>query len=195
MVFLRSERLIPKADAKRGRFDLDLLESAGSRTETHVPERKSVAPVDPAEAAEVLSRYIAEAAKRALSGMAEGRGDVADQVALANRLIGLLPETESQGIDERAEQLMALLAEQDPALALGRTASDAVRPETSIAQSSLFTGAVHEPQMFSELKKEIASADRMKRRVKPQKNYTICGGFPKKPTAKTFRKSPSDVSG
>ena len=105
----------------------------------------------------MLSRYIAEAAKRALSGMAEGRGDVADQVALANRLIGLLPETEDQGIDERAEQLMALLAEQDPALALGRTASDAVRPETSIAQSSLFTGAVHEPQMFSELKKEIAS--------------------------------------
>lgn len=99
-------------------------------------ERKSVAPVDPAEAAEVLSRYIAEAAKRALSGMAEGRGDLADQVALANRLIGLLPETEGQGIDERAEQLMALLAEQDPALALGRTASDAVRPETSIAQSS-----------------------------------------------------------
>ena len=125
------------------------------------PERKSVAPVDPAEVAEVLSRYIAEAAKRALSGMAEGRGDVADQVALANRLIGLLPETEGQGIDERAEQLMALLAEQDPALALGRTASDAVRPETSIAQSSLFTGAVHEPQMFSELKKEIASADRI----------------------------------
>ena len=33
-------------------------------------KRKSFAPVDPAEAAEVLSRYIAEAAKRALSGMA-----------------------------------------------------------------------------------------------------------------------------
>ena len=102
--------------------------------DTIPPERKSVTPVDPAEAAEVLSRYIAEAAKRVLSGMAEGRGDVADQVALANRLIGLLPETGGQGIDERAEQLMALLAEQDPAL--GKTAKDAIRPETSIAQSS-----------------------------------------------------------
>lgn len=98
-------------------------------------ERKSVMPVDLAEAAEVLSRYIAEVAKRALSGMAEGRGDVANQVALANRLIGLLPETDGQGIDDRAEQLMALLAEQDPALTLGRAANDAVRPETSIAQS------------------------------------------------------------
>ena len=137
-------------------------------------ERKSVTPVDPAEAAEVLSRYIAEAAKRALSGMAEGRGDVADQVALANRLIGLLPETDGQGIDDRAEQLMALLAEQDPALALGRTAGDAIRPETSIAQSSLFTGAVHEPQMFSELKKEIASADRIEH-AGPSSSGAACG--------------------
>lgn len=124
-------------------------------------ERKAITSVDPAEAAEVLSRYIAEAAKKALSDMVEARGDVADQIALVNRLVGLLPDTESQRIDGCAEQLMALLVEQDPRLALGKTASDAVRPETSIAQSSLFTGAVHEPQMFSELKKEIASADRI----------------------------------
>ena len=129
--------------------------------DTIPPECKSLMPVDPAEAAEVLSRYIAEATKKALSGMAEGRGDVADQVALVNRLVELLPETDSQSIDDRAEQLMALLSEQDPVLALGKTAKDVIRPETSIAQSSLFTGAVHEPQMFSELKKEIASADRI----------------------------------
>ena len=44
------------------------------------PERKSVEPVDPSEAAEVLSRYIAEAAKRALSDMPEGRVDSRDDV-------------------------------------------------------------------------------------------------------------------
>ena len=83
-------------------------------------ERKAIASVDPAEAAEVLSRYIAEATKQALSDMAEGRDDVADQVALVNRLVELLPETEGQSIDDRAEQLLALMAEQDPVLALAR---------------------------------------------------------------------------
>jgi superfamily II DNA or RNA helicase len=62
-------------------------------------------------------------------------------------------------VDERAEQLLALLQENDPSLALGQSAKDVLRPETSLAQSSLFTGSIHEPQMFSELKKEILSAD------------------------------------
>lgn len=65
------------------------------------------------------------------------------------------------GGDQRAEQLLALLRDADPRLAVGKTAADMERPETSIAQSSLFTGAVHEPQMFTELKKEIVSADRI----------------------------------
>ena len=65
------------------------------------------------------------------------------------------------GVARRAEQLLALLQENDPRLLLGKTASDMERPETSVAQSSLFTGAIHEPQMFSELKKEINSADQI----------------------------------
>ncbi len=53
------------------------------------------------------------------------------------------------------------MRERDPWLAACKTAADLERPETSIARSSLFTGAVHEPQMYTELKKEIASSDRI----------------------------------
>ncbi len=124
-------------------------------------ERKYVAALDAAKSAQVLSRYVAEAAKKALADMAESSADIAQQLSLVNRLLALLSESSDGFVDSDAALLMALLEEKSPLLALGKSASDLVRPETSIAQSSLFTGSAHEPQMFSELKKEIASADRI----------------------------------
>ena len=55
---------------------------------------------------------------------------------------------------------MALLDKTNSIYGINERA-EIVRPVTSIAQSSLFTGAVHEPQMGTELKKEIASCDRI----------------------------------
>ena len=77
-----------------------------------------------------------------------------------------MQETNEEGfaflsVDKRAEQLLALLRENDPGLLIGKTAKSISRPETSVAQSSLFTGAIHEPQMFTELKKEILSSDQI----------------------------------
>jgi len=60
-------------------------------------------------------------------------------------------------VDERAEQLLAII---DTVHATGAITS-ATRPETSLSQSSLFTGAIHEPAMFSELKKEIVSSNQI----------------------------------
>lgn len=114
----------------------------------------------------MLSQYVAEVVRRVLDRMQNGRPELPDQVALVNQLISIAGGATDENIpdvwvDARAEQLLALIGEKDPRLALGRAAKDVVRPETSVAQSSLFTGAVHEPQMYSELKKEIASADRI----------------------------------
>ncbi len=133
-----------------------------------IPEaRKSIAPIDQAEASKVLTQYLADVVQKGLDHVLDNGGDISDQIELTNQIVGLIQNTTKEadfaalGVDRRAEQLFALLREKDSRLAAGKTAADIERPETSIARSSLFTGAVHEPQMFTELKKEIVSADRI----------------------------------
>lgn len=129
--------------------------------------RKAIAPIDQAEASKVLSQYLADVVKIGLDHVLDQGGDISAQIALTNQIVDLIQNTTkdadfaAMNVDLQAEQLFALLSQSDPRLAIGKTASDLSRPETSIAQSSLFTGAIHEPQMYTELKKEIASADRI----------------------------------
>ena len=129
--------------------------------------RKSIAPIDKAEAPKVLAQYLADVVQKGMENVLDNGGDISAQIALANQIVTLIQNTTQEadfatlGVDQRAEQLLALLREQDPRLAAGKTADDLSRPETSIAQSSLFTGAINEPQMYTELKKEIISADRI----------------------------------
>lgn len=124
------------------------------------------APIDSAEASRVLAKYIAEVVEKGLDNVADNGGDVNSQVALANRIIStIINETKENELDEmtvaeRAEQLLALFDKKNSILAIDEKAA-IIRPETSIAQSSLFTGAIHEPQMFTELKKEIISCNRI----------------------------------
>ncbi len=126
-----------------------VINTALNRELSEIPDaRKSVAPLDKAEASKVLAQYLADVVQKGLDNVLDTGGDISTQIGLANKI-------------QRAEQLLALLREQDPRLAVGKTAADLIRPETSIAQSSLFTGAIHEPQMYTELKKEIVSADRI----------------------------------
>ena len=133
-----------------------------------IPEAcQSTAPIDKAEASKVLAQYLSEVVQQGLDNVVDNGGDISAQIALTNQIVSLIQnitkeaDFASMGVAQRAEQLLALLRENDPRLLLGKTAADMERPETSVAQSSLFTGAVHEPQMFSELKKEIGSADQI----------------------------------
>ncbi len=64
------------------------------------------------------------------------------------------------GVDEDAKQLLAVLEKKNNILAFGNNGKT-TRPETSLAQSSLFTGAKHEPSLYSEFKKEILSCNRI----------------------------------
>ena len=124
------------------------------------------AAIDPAEAAKVLAQYISEVVEKGLQNVRDNGGDVSSQVELVNKIISsVVSETQEDGFDsmsvaERAEMLLALMERKNSIHALNEKA-EIIRPETSIAQSSLFTGAIHEPQMFTELKKEIISCDRI----------------------------------
>ena len=145
-----------------------VINNALNRELAGIPEaRKAVAPIDKAEASKVLAQYLADVVQKGLDNVLDNGGDLPTQISLANQIVDLIQNTTQEvnfaalGVDQRAEQLLALLREQDPRLAVGKTAADLSRPETSIAQSSLFTGAIHEPQMYTELKKEIVSADRI----------------------------------
>ena len=145
-----------------------IINTALNRELLEIPDaRKAVAPIDRAEASKVLAQYLADVVQKGLENVVDNGGDISTQISLANQIVTLIQNTTQEAdfaalnVDQRAEQLLALLREQDPRLAVGKTAADLSRPETSIAQSSLFTGAIHEPQMYTELKKEIVSADRI----------------------------------
>ena len=135
---------------------------------SEVPEvRKSTAPIDTAEASKVLAQYLTDVVQKGLENVQDNGGGIEAQIQLANEIVSTIQTTTHEpnfallGVDQRAEQLLALLRNNDPRLAAGKSAKEMVRPETSIAQSSLFTGAIYEPQMYTELKKEIVSADRI----------------------------------
>ena len=118
------------------------------------------ASIDTAEASKVLAKYVAEVVERGLDNLRDSGGDLNAQVALANQIITTIQaETKEADFDalsvaERAEQLLALFDKQNSIWAVDEKAK-VVRPETSLAQSSRFTGAVHEPQMYTELKAVI----------------------------------------
>ena len=124
------------------------------------------ASIDSAEASKVLSSYVADVVEKALENLKDSGKKIDSQINLVNSIVNtIISETDEQelsqlSVSDRAEQLMALYNNQDNRFALNEDAAE-IRPETSIAQSSLFTGAVHEPQMFSELKKEILSSNRI----------------------------------
>ena len=129
-------------------------------------DSKHIEKIDAAESSSVLTQYLSEVVHKGLDRIAGD--DISAQLNLVNKIVDLISQETAQDdlrdftVGDEGEQLFALLSRDDPMMRIGRKkAKDLPRPETSIAQSSLFTGAVHEPQMFSELKKEIASADRI----------------------------------
>ncbi len=112
----------------------------------------------------VLARYLSKILRQALQSAGEKGISLDEQVRVCNQLIERLagelhdPGLKRCAIKPDAEVLLALVEQSNlPAFRTGAPA----RPETSIAQNSLFTGSPREPGLVSELRKEILSADRI----------------------------------
>ena len=122
----------------------------------------STGKLDNAEAPHILSHYIGELVEKGLRQVSAG--DIPAQLSLANRIVEAIAEVTGDNdfaemsVAERAEQLLAVVEKKNTISAVTGEFSP-IRPETSLAASSLFTGSIHEPSMMSELKKEIQSAD------------------------------------
>ena len=151
---------------KPGLYEQVINKQLGRELDQVTDQLKSVAPIDSTEAAKVLAKYIAGILEKGMDNVRDKGGDIHAQIDLVNKLVQMIvletreADFEGLSVDERAEQLLALINKQNSVYAVNEKA-EIIRPQTSIAQSSLFTGAIHEPSMFTELKKEIVSADRI----------------------------------
>lgn len=113
--------------------------------------------LDPGDSHVYLARYLARRFSRAFSGFPVEDRPVR-QIELANRILELLnsavPKADNKDGDriERAELLLAVsrALEQVPA-----------RPDTPLSISCLMTGTRQDPSLVSQLRKEIATADRV----------------------------------
>lgn len=120
--------------------------------------------IDEGESSKVLAQYASEIIEKGLNQLGDDK--LPEKIELINKMIEVIraktgdEDFTSMSVDERAEQLLALLDKENSKYAIDQN-STVIRPETSIAQSSLFTSAVNEPQLLGELKKEIVSADRI----------------------------------
>lgn len=132
--------------------------------------------VDFEEAARIFSKYMSDVIEHALKLIRQEKAAVKDpkqnaikllkQVSLCNDIISQLDQTLvgddllAYKINQNSEVLLSIQDKLNSIQSANKSAK-LVRPETSIAESSLFTGAVIEPNMMSEMKKEILSCDRM----------------------------------
>lgn len=124
--------------------------------------------IDVEEAKTILTSYISSVVKKCLRFIRENNKQndkeaLLSQIKACNELIKSLSKIADEKniaglkIDEEGEMLTALYSKINSIKAVKET--KAIRPVTPLSQSSLFTGSKQEPDMMSEIKKEILCCD------------------------------------
>jgi superfamily II DNA or RNA helicase len=110
--------------------------------------------LDPGDSHAYLAQYLAEHIRKALASFPQSER-LERQFELANRILNLLSENSPEAFDKdqarllRTELLMAL------------SPTPLQRADTPLSTSCLMTGTRQDPTLVSQLRKEIASADRV----------------------------------
>src|SRR5690554_6028336 len=112
--------------------------------------------IDKVQGRKVFASYLATVIEQGLKYLESDPEAVESQIGLVNRMIKRLAS------DVQDEELQEFLVQEDQLLrAIHETEKKYKVPLTSVAYTSLFTGAKSEPRIYSELIKEISSADRI----------------------------------
>lgn len=122
--------------------------------------------VDEEEAVLVLTRYVMSIVKIAL-GLIKGKDKLEQQIDLSNKIIKLLRdelqyfEFDGDLVDKQGELLVGVFSNIDSDIIDFKKHLNEIMPYTRLSQSELFTGSNAGVSMESEIKKEIASADKV----------------------------------
>ncbi|SIM32244.1 type III restriction protein subunit R [Cuniculiplasma divulgatum] len=142
----------------------DLIKNELESMSNHTDFQKS--PIDDDDSSKVLTLYLSGLIRETLDNVRSRGHGISEQIDIVNKILDSLGKDEnlypniSDNHEKRIENLLAIFDKKE-SQSLGCTVDKIERPITSISQSSLFTGASREPSMYSELKKEILSSDRI----------------------------------
>ena len=115
--------------------------------------------IEKEEAKTILSKYLQEVTKKSLNLIKNK--DIDKQIELCNQIINYLSqqvedeEIKENNIHKNGEILLSI----EEKLNKSKIKNNNIRPITPISQSYLFTNSNNEPDLISELKREIASSD------------------------------------
>ncbi len=113
--------------------------------------------VDPKNLSRILALYVSEHLEKSLEKMVDKNTNVSDLVKFVNLILKEIDDKSYDNCSEIIDPPELLLSLFDSNL---KTNKDVIkRPITSVAYSSLFTGSISEPKLYSELKAEILASD------------------------------------
>ena len=147
------------SDLPSGLYEQVVSKDLAEQLSSLPPEQKSLRGIDKAEGAKVLTSYLTPILENylALVGAQAGKDSLAAQIEAVNRILSTLPSSSGLSVDKDGSELLAILTGEQ-VLSRNAPASELPRPISSMAETTLFTGAAREPHLGSELSKELESA-------------------------------------